>query len=330
MTAIAGLLATIDTANLRSSPSEMREILNAVVAAGENVWTGPLVELFATLRDVARVDLCLARLVEGHADAMRIADQAGARPGAGVYGVWASRSAGTGLTVTASPRGWTLDGVLRFASGIGLIDRALVSARLDADHHLLLDIAADQVDPDLTSWNTTAMDAARSFTVRVDAGVPGTAQVGDADFYLSRPGFVVGGLGVAAVWAGGARHVVEAVAAGLREFTPTAHQELRLGLMEQAVWTAELAVSSTAARLTGLKQDDVAAEISMARTAVVLSCDTVLEHAPLIVGPAGLSTNARLARVLCDLAIYVRQHHLDSEATRLGAAAVATQRLLGT
>ena len=330
MTGLPGLLTTVDTVKLRSSPGQMRAVLTAVVAAGEAVWTGPLDGLFAALRDVARVDLCLARLVEGHADAMRIIDQAGARPGEGIYGVWASRSAGTGLSASAAPGGWMLDGVLRFASGIGLVDRALVSSTLDDDHHLLLDIGSDQVDPDLTSWSTAAMDAARSFTVRVDGAVSGSAQVGHVDFYLSRPGFAVGGLGVAAVWAGGARHVVDAVVAGLRDFTPTAHQSLRLGLMEQAVWTADLAVSSTAAKLGGLNLDDAAAEIGLARTAVVLSCDIVSEQAPVVVGPAGLSTNARLARVLGDLGIYVRQHHLDTEAARLGTAALATHRLLGT
>ena len=90
------------------------------------MWTGPLDQLVTALHEVARVDLALARLVEGHADAMRILAQAGAVAGPGVYGVWASRSAGTGAAAVGEGGRWRLTGEVRFASGIGLIDRALV------------------------------------------------------------------------------------------------------------------------------------------------------------------------------------------------------------
>jgi hypothetical protein len=312
----------------------MRAALNAAAAAGGPAWTGPLVELVAALSEVSRVDLCLARLVEGHADALRILQEAGATPSEGLYGVWASRSAGTGLRVRPSTGGWTLEGELRFASGIGLIDRCLVSASLDTEHHLLFDVGldahADGIDADVSSWATAAMDASRSLTVRVATQVRHADQVGDRDFYLSRPGFAVGGLGVAAVWAGGARQVADAVADGLRRFTSTPHQQRRLGLMAQAAWTADLAASSTARALPSLPPETVAREVSRARTAVVLCCDTVLEQAPLVVGPGGLSTNIRLVRALADLSIYVRQHHLDAETTKAGEDFLATTQLLGS
>ena len=331
---LTGFLTSVDTMKLRASSVEMKAALNAAADAGGPVWTGPLEALVAALSEVGRVDLCLARLVEGHADALRILDEAGATPGEGVYGVWASRSAGTGLRVRQSADGWTLEGELRFASGTGLIDRCLVSASVDAEHHLLFDVGldahADGIDADESSWSTVAMDASRSLTVRVATRIRRVDQVGDRDFYLSRPGFAVGGLGVAAVWAGGARQVADAVADGLRRFTPTPHQHRRLGLMAQAVWTAHLAVSSTARALPSLSPNTVPREIARARTAVVLGCDTVLEQAPLVVGPGGLSANARLVRALADLAIYVRQHHLDAETTKSGADFLAATELLGS
>jgi hypothetical protein len=331
---LTALLGAVDTAKLRSVPGEMRAALKAAAAAGGQAWTGPLEGLVSALSEVGRVDLCLARLVEGHADALRIIDEAGASAAEGLYGVWASRSAGTGLRLRAMTGGWLLEGELRFASGVGLIDRCLVSASLDADHHLLFDVdldaRAEGIDVDESSWNTTAMDASRSLTVRFATQVAPADQVGGRDFYLSRPGFAVGGLGVAAVWAGGARQVADAVADGLRAFTPTPHQQRRLGAMAQAVWTADLAVSSTARALTDTAPDRVPGEVARARTAVVLGCDTVLEQAPLVVGPGGLSTDARLARALADLTIYVRQHHLDAETTRLGAALLASAEPLGS
>jgi hypothetical protein len=331
---LTSFLAGVDITKLRSSSSEMRAALNAAAAAGGRVWTGLLEDVVAALSEVGRVDLCLARLVEGHADALRILDEAGATPGEGIYGVWASRSVGTGLRARPSAAGWTLEGELRFASGIGLIDRCLVSASLDAEHHLLFDVGldahADGIDADESSWATPAMDASRSIAVRVATQVQRADQVGGRDFYLSRPGFAVGGLGVAAVWAGGARQVADAVADGLRRFTPTPHQHRRLGLMAQAAWTADLAVSSTARALPSLPAGTVAREVARARTAVVLGCDIALEQAPLVVGPGGLSTNTRLVRALADLAIYVRQHHLDAETSKSGEDFLASTELLGS
>jgi hypothetical protein len=330
--ALTSALADVDISKLRSSPDYMRTTLAAVASQGEHIWTGPLDGLLSALAEVGTVDLCLARLVEGHADALRIFDQAGARPGAGSYGVWASRSAGTGLRATPTASGWTLEGELRFASGIGLIDRCLVSAVV-GDHHLLFDVDldahADDLDVDESSWNTVVMDATRSFTVRVCLQVAGRCQVGGTDFYLSRPGFAIGGLGVAAVWAGGAMQVVDAVVEGLRAFTPTVHQQRRLGLMAQAVWTAETAVSSTAAALDAFPPDRIGAEIDRARTAVVLGCDTVLQHAAVVVGAGGLSTHPRLVRACGDLAIYIRQHHVDAVTSRLGADILTSSERLG-
>ena len=86
--------------------------------------------------------------MEGHADGLRILDQAGGSPAAGVYGVWASRSAGTGLRAGRVAGGWHLSGELRFASGIGLIDRALVPGWVDEDHPLLFDIDAGAATAD--------------------------------------------------------------------------------------------------------------------------------------------------------------------------------------
>lgn len=317
------VLADTDAEACRSSPAEMRSAVRDVTSAGARIWTGPWESVLDALQRVAAVDLCLARLVEGHADAQRILDQADVTPCPGVYGVWASRSAGTGLKAAPRDAGWALSGRLRFASGIDLIDRALAPGWLDDGDHLLFDVAADEVDADRSSWTTSAMDASQSFTVDVEQQVT-RPPVGERNFYLTRPGFVVGGLGPAAVWTGGARGICELVAAGLRRFQATPHQLRRLGLMEQAVWTAELALGQAPA--TVARGGEASRMASRVRTAVVLAADVVLAEAPVIVGPAGLSTQPRLARALADLGIYVRQHHLDLELADLGAAVVSGGR----
>ncbi|MGZ6804520.1 MAG: hypothetical protein ACXVFU_15860, partial [Nocardioidaceae bacterium] len=178
---------------LRSDPDAMRAGLATVAERGAAAWAGPLPGLVDALHTVARLDLCLARLVEGHADALRILDQARAAARPGVYGVWASRSVGTGLRARRAAPGWRIEGELRFASGVGLIDRALVPVWTGDGHHRLLDLDVAGLPAERGPWTNAGMDASRSFTVTVDTTVPEEDAVGGVDFYLDRPGFAVGG-----------------------------------------------------------------------------------------------------------------------------------------
>ncbi len=200
-----------------------------------------------------------------------------------------------------------------------MIDRALVPGWVDDRTHLLFDVAVDAFEADRGSWHTAAMAGSRSFTVQA-AGFPAGEPVGPENFYLSRPGFVVGGLGVAAVWAGAAASLTEQTAAGLRRFAPTPHQLRRLGAMQQASWQAATLVARAAADLDADDQVGTAREVTAARTAAVIACETVIDEAGRIVGPGGLSGDGRLARTVADLGIYIRQHHLDLTLQALGGS----------
>ena len=173
------------------------------------------------------------------------------------------------------------------------------------------------------------MDASRSFTVRLDLPAGGDDVVGPPGFYLGRRGFPIGGLEVAAVWLGGAQSVLEQVVDGLRRFTPTGHQTRRVGVMEQAVRQAGLVVDATAQRLPSLDGEALVRETAVARTTVAWACEQVLDEATRVVGPAGLSGTARLARTVADLTIYVRQHHLDLTLESLGRDALRDREPTG-
>ena len=302
---------------LRTSVTAMRDAVAEVVLG--RAWDVPLGRLVTRLFDVGSRDLTLARLVEGHADAVRILGEAGCAARPGLYGVWASRSAGTGLEATRAGDGWRLRGELRFASGVDVVDRALVTASTDEGEYLLFDVAADRFRPDRSTWRTPAMDASRSFTVHADL-VTTEEPVGGGGFYLGRRGFALGGLGVAAVWAGGARSVVDQVATGLRRFSPTPHQLRRVGLMDQQVWQARTVLDHVAGRLDGDPDLPPAAPVAAARTSVVDACEQVVVEAGRVVGPGGLSTDERLGRTLADLTLYVRQHHVDATLEGRGRA----------
>ena len=118
-------------------------------------------ERFSILASLGEEDLSLARLGEGHADALAILRESGRgirHPGSS-YGVWAART-GTrgGDRRTQVPGGWRLTGSKPFCSGSGLLDRALVTAEAP-DGYRLFDIAtADAViDAIPDSWPAVGM-----------------------------------------------------------------------------------------------------------------------------------------------------------------------------
>ncbi len=311
----------IDADEIRSGVAPMQDALTRVVAAQPATWTAPWPQLVSALYDVGRFDQCLGRLVEGHADALRILDQAHHTPRPGVYGVWASRSAGTGLRATPAEGGWVLSGELRFTSGIDLIDRALIPGWVDDYQHLLFDLSIRDFTPDRDSWRTSAMDASRSFNCTVDelsAGAP----IGPENFYLDRPGFAIGGIGPAAVWAGGAQLLVDLASTGLKTMGADVHQSRRLGAADLAAWSARSLLDHVAADVCAAEPSAAAAQVVRLRSAVVEACDTVIAETALIVGPGGMSRNGRLIRAHQDLALFVRQHHLDRTYTAIGTAAL--------
>lgn len=308
------ILRDLDPLLLRASPEELRSALRDVVAAGERLWVSPMPVLAAALVETARVDLTLARLVEGHADAMRILDQADEQARPGVYGVWASRSAGTGVSGQFRDGRWFVHGELRFASGVELLDRALVPVWLDEAHHQLLDLSLTEGSfvADKTSWRTAAMDASQSWTVQVEAEASINATVGPQGWYLDRPGFVIGGLGVAAVWAGGAQLVLDLLERAVRERPGEASRLRRLGAVDQAVWEARTVVEHVAGRVDEVDHHTVVVEVDRARMTASQAAEKVVAEAAHIVGPGGMSRNERLIRATQDLGIYARQLAVDA------------------
>lgn len=310
-------------------------------------------ELLDGLTALGRTDIPFARLAEGHIDALRILRQAGRDPVPGaLYGVWASRSGGGGLSATEEIGEWRLSGSVPFASGSGLLDRALVTAALQPPTpqrarpaepspaapeapkpaaaqpiQLLLDVSVRDWSPDPASWPTTAMAASRSFTVEVpDRSVPADAQVGPPDFYLGRPGFFPGGVGVAAVWAGGGARVADLVACFICASPKDPDQTTRnqLGRLSIEVAAANSLVVFGGLRLAGLhaavSQDRNALQrlSTEVRAGVGAAVRRLLEIARGLAGPAGLGHDGELSSAIADLDLYVRQQHSDRDAEYLG------------
>ena len=300
---------------------QLRVALQSLLATRD--WrTRSWSELIEDLIGLGRTDIPLARLAEGHIDALRILDQAERRPqGDALYGVWASRSQQTGIRATPEADGLLrLEGVLRFASGAGLLDRALVPVWLSDGSHLLIDLAVADLPVDSSRWFTGAMTASRTHQVTIDSQVNVDERIGGADFYLQRPGFFPGGVGVAACWIGGAARVLDLVHVLHRQPSPA--QQIRLGRMR-----GDLAVGAATIRATAALLDRAAAESAEldwqavsteARSGAAEAVRRLITDARLVTGPAGLAMHEGLAHAIPDLELYVMQQNSDGDASFLG------------
>ncbi|QNG55292.1 acyl-CoA dehydrogenase [Pseudonocardia petroleophila] len=266
-----------------------------------------------------RTDLVLARLAEGHTDALAILAEAGCAPVPGaLYGVWAARSGGTG----AELHDGAVHGTVRFCSGAHLLDRALVVAAGEGagDRIVDVDLRDPRVRPVEGTWNPAGMAASDSVDVEF-AGVPAEVPVGPPGFYTGRPGFWWGGGGVAAVWLGGAAGVVDDVR-GAAGTDP--HRLAHLGALHTALAATDALLARTAQAIDADPAADHTTAVWTARAAAEQLCRTVGDRAPRLAGATVLSRHDRLGARLADLGVYVRQHHAERDLAALGARVAAT------
>jgi hypothetical protein len=311
------------------APERVADAVRDLVATLDGaLLTGPLLPLWQRLAALGHADLCVARLAEGHIDAVRILHEAGRSPEPGaVYGVWASASGGTGLTATSTADGWVVDGTMRFCSGAWFLDRVLTVVSTDQGK-IMVDVGAR--DSALTrledTWPAVGMDATRSVDVSVRGlKVPHQAAVGGPGFYLDRPGFTLGGIGVAAVWLGGAHGVLNSLLRNAKPDRATPHQRAHLGAMAVAITAADALL----AQLAEAPGSPDLADMTAARSAVELAVTEVMTRAPRVTGPNGLCRDGVIAHQIADLEVYVRQHHGEADYELVGTRLLESGALLG-
>jgi alkylation response protein AidB-like acyl-CoA dehydrogenase len=275
---------------------------------------------WAAFADLADEDLSLARLAEGHADAVAILAELGGsppRPGSR-WGVWAANPPGP--NVTASRRGgtWMLEGTKQYCSGARICTHALVTAAAD-DGQRLFSVVTEQVEPREGTWPATGMAGSDT----LDVGFPEVPAepVGQPGGYTERPGFSHGGVGVAACWYGGARGVARALlgAAAKRDVGP--HALAHLGAIDIALRTARAALDQAADEIDADPGDlrgygPLRALRVRALTEAVAS--DVLTRTGRALGAGPLSHDEAHSRAVADLTVYLRQHHAERDLARLG------------
>ncbi|MFI0236086.1 acyl-CoA dehydrogenase [Streptomyces sp. NPDC016845] len=284
--------------------------------------SGRTAQRLAALQSVAEDDLCLARLVEGHVDALAILaelDGPSPRPGRR-WGVWAAEPPGTTLEAVRSGDGWVLDGLKPYCSGARSCTHALVTART-AEGRRLFAVTIDPATcvPVRGTWQAVGMAGSDTPDVRFHQ-VPAVA-VGDVESYVRRPGFEHGGIGVAACWYGGA----VAVARALRDAAarrPEPHTDAHLGAVDVQLHAAGAVLHRAAAEIDADPFDsagEARVRTMRVRAFVESVCSEVLTRVGRATGAGPLCHDPRHARAVADLTVYVRQHHGERDLAALGA-----------
>jgi alkylation response protein AidB-like acyl-CoA dehydrogenase len=282
--------------------------------------SGSTQERWAAFADLGGEDLSLARLGEGHADAVAIlAELGGPRPGPGTrWGVWAASPPGP--NVTASRRGgtWVLHGAKQYCSGARICTHALVTAAGE-DGERLFAVATEELEPREGTWPATGMAGSDT----LDVGFPGiTAEpVGPPDGYTGRPGFNHGGAGVAACWYGGARGIARSLLSAAAKGDIGPHALAHLGAVDIALLTARAALGQAADEIDadpGDLRGEGRGRALRVRALTEAVASDVLARTGRALGAGPLGHDEAHSRAVADLTVYLRQHHAERDLARLG------------
>jgi alkylation response protein AidB-like acyl-CoA dehydrogenase len=282
--------------------------------------SGATRDRWAAFADLAGEDLSLARLGEGHADAVAIlAELGGPRPEPGSrWGVWAANPPGANVTATRRENGWLLHGTKQYCSGARICTDVLVTAAAD-DGARLFAVGTDRLEPQAGSWPATGMAGSDT----LDVGFPGipAVPVGAPDAYTNRPGFSHGGAGVAACWYGGARGVARTLlsAASKRDIGP--HALAHLGAVDLGLRTARAALGQAADEIDadpGDERGEGPPRALRVRALTEAVAADVLTRTGRALGAGPLGHDEAHSRAVADLTVYLRQQHAEGDLARLG------------
>ncbi len=280
---------------------------------------GQTLERWRALADIGAHDLCLAKVLEAHYDALAILAELGEPAPADdtVLAVWAAE--GPQATLRPGTGADTLDGDKPWCSGASLVDAALVTVREDGACQLYQVGTGPHLQPHGDSWPATGMGRIPSVTVRF-ANAP-ARRVGQVDAYLQRPGFWHGGAGVAAVWYGAAMALVDAMQQSSGgETRDRLLGEATLAMVPAAALMRELAVMIDADPANPHRE-----AVVRVRSVVERACTRVLDLAGRALGPAPMCTDRDHARRWADLTVFLRQSHADRDWCWLGEQARADE-----
>jgi len=303
------------------------------------------------LRRLGRANLSVARLFEGHLNALELVDLYAAptirrrlmtRAEAGaVFGIW---GADAPTPVRLHPLGsgsYRFSGAKAFASGLGLVDVALITTPSPSDPAQLQLVAIDASDRNRQhpeQWTAAAMRATRSGGfVLDDLLVREGDLVGGPGDYLLEPHFEGGIWRYCAAHIGGAEALVEALrqsllasgrASDVHQLERLARAAARCEAGRRLVETAAVKVeASRGGRPTEI--DAAVAHALVTRELVEEACVAVMTLVERSLGVRAHVRGSSIERQRRDLGLFLRQAAPDAKLQRAGRLIVGSTAAIG-
>lgn len=297
-------------------------------AAAAAAGAGATLARWQVLAAVGGHDLALAKLFEGHTDALAILHEAGhaAPASTGTWGTWCAEPPGAQLLLRRSAAGLLLDGRKGWCSGARSVSHAIVSCHNEQGDALLaaVDMGQAGIEIDDDGWRAVGMRDAASAEVRFTA-VPASV-VGAAGFYVGRAGFWHGGAGVAACWHGACVRLADALQAQLKttsqERAADPHRLAQMGEVAVALQASAALMRASAAAIDARAHDNAMVVALSLRLAVEAAATVTLAAVGRALGAGPLCRDSVIARLFADLPVFIRQSHAERDQAALGAALV--------
>lgn len=285
---------------------------------------GATLARWQTLASVAHEDLCVAKIVEAHADALAILDELGGDARHGLWGVFAAEPPTHRTIATqASGSSWLLNGRKAWCSGAWLLDHALITASDTEGNSRLFAIDLDDrgVARSDAAWAAVGMSRTRTCELRLH-DVEARA-VGSAGDYVTRPGFWHGAMGIAACWYGGMVGLADALLAGCRG-RASAHALAHLGACDAWIHGAASLLAQAAGRIDRDPSASSQALAMSVRAHVESAATAVAERVGRALGATPYCVDAAFAMRSADLTVFIRQSHAEADLETLGRLCLAT------
>lgn len=289
---------------------------------------GQTLQRWQTLARVAGADLSLAKLYEGHTDALAILAECACAPlaGDGIWGVWAAEPPSARVRIVARDNQRVfLQGRKAWCSGALQIDCGLLTAWDEDDQPQLvaLDLAEAGLQRVADGWQAVGMGITASVELALERAP--ALLVGSPGQYLGRPGFWHGGAGIAACWYGAAEALADSLREHCRQPRPDPHAEAHLGAVDAALYGAAAALRECAALIDAHPLADAELAVRRVRAQVEEAAAQVLTHVGRALGATPFCRDSHFARLSADLPVFLRQSHAERDLAQLGQQLAARE-----
>lgn len=289
---------------------------------------GATLARWQALAAVGAHDLPLAKVFEGHTDAVAILYEANAQVLADMpeatWGTWCAEPPDARLELLSLQDGHILRGRKAWCSGAHGVTHAVVSC-WDADGAPMLaavDLRQHGVRVTDDGWNAVGMRATASVDVWFD-DVVATPLAGPG-FYVERAGFWQGGAGVGACWFGAATRLADALRERLAGRSDP-HRLAQLGEVSVALQGCAALIREAATVIDHAPGANAMRTAMTVRLSVEAAANTVLHAVGRALGAGPLCKDATLAQLYADLPVFMRQSHAERDLEAVGKLVAALE-----